>query len=95
MSTDAKVWCENGIDEMSQLRAFTQNGGIYLSVDTISKAIDENIFYDSVATKVIVTTDTEVIKLKIDENKLSRNFEYEDIHTPAKPAPDPWKTPAG
>ena len=27
MSTDAKVWCENGIDEMSQLRAFTQNGG--------------------------------------------------------------------
>lgn len=23
MSTDAKVWCENGIDEMSQLRAFT------------------------------------------------------------------------
>ena len=63
---------------------FTQNGGIYLSVDTISKAIDENIFYDSVATKVIVTTDTEVIKLKIDENKLSRNFEYEDIHTPAR-----------
>lgn len=24
MSTDAKVWCEEGIDEMSQLRAFTQ-----------------------------------------------------------------------
>ena len=23
MSTDAKVWSENGIDEMSQLRAFT------------------------------------------------------------------------
>ena len=30
MSTDAKVWCEEGIDEMSQLRAFTQNGGEYL-----------------------------------------------------------------
>ena len=27
MSTVAKVWSENGIDEMSQLRAFTQNGG--------------------------------------------------------------------
>lgn len=63
---------------------FTQNGGIYLSVDTISKVIDENIFYDSVSTKVIITTDTEVIKLKIDENKLSRNFEYEDISTPAR-----------
>ena len=27
LSTDAKVWSENGIDEMSQLRAITQNGG--------------------------------------------------------------------
>lgn len=27
LSTDAKIWSENGIDEMSQLRAFTQNGG--------------------------------------------------------------------
>ena len=27
LSTDAKVWSENGIAEMSQLRAFTQNGG--------------------------------------------------------------------
>ena len=35
MSTDAKVWCENGIDEMSQLRAFTQNGG-----DVYEKIID-------------------------------------------------------
>ena len=37
MSTDAKVWCENGIDEMSQLRAFTQNGGnIYQKIIDIS-----------------------------------------------------------
>ena len=39
MSTDAKVWCENGIDEMSQLRAFTQNGGdIYQKIIDISTA---------------------------------------------------------
>ena len=39
MSTDAKVWCENGIDEMSQLRAFTQNGGdIYQKIIDISIA---------------------------------------------------------
>ena len=31
LSTDAKVWSENGIDEMSQLRAFTQNGGDILT----------------------------------------------------------------
>ena len=39
MSTDAKVWCEEGIDEMSQLRAFTQNGGdIYKKIIDISTA---------------------------------------------------------
>ena len=39
MSTDAKVWSENGIDEMSQLRAFTQNGGdIYQKIVDISTA---------------------------------------------------------
>ena len=37
MSTDAKVWSENGIDEMSHLRAFTQNGGnIYQKIIDIS-----------------------------------------------------------
>ena len=37
LSTDAKVWSENGIDEMSQLRAFTQNGGnIYQKILDIS-----------------------------------------------------------
>lgn len=39
LSTDAKVWCEEGIDEMSQLRAFTQNGGnIYQKIIDISTA---------------------------------------------------------
>ena len=39
LSTDAKVWCENGIDEMSQLRAFTQNeGDIYQKIIDISTA---------------------------------------------------------
>jgi len=37
MSTDAKVWSEDGIDEMSQLRAFTQNdGNIYQKIIDIS-----------------------------------------------------------
>ena len=39
MSTDAKVWSEDGINEMSQLRAFTQNGGdIYQKIIDISTA---------------------------------------------------------
>ena len=37
LSTDAKVWSENGIDEMSQLRAFTQNGGdVYIKIIDMS-----------------------------------------------------------
>lgn len=63
---------------------FVENGGIYLSLDTISKTIDENIYYDNIATKIIVTTDDKVVKFKIDENKMSTNFEYSDIHTPSK-----------
>lgn len=37
LSTDARVWCEDGIDKVSQLRAFTQNGGdIYEKIIDIS-----------------------------------------------------------
>lgn len=63
---------------------FVENEGLYISVDTISKTIDKNIFYDSVSTKVIVTTKTEVLKFKIDENKVSKNMEYSEINTPAR-----------
>lgn len=61
-----------------------ENGGIYIPFSTISKVIDENIFYDKVATKVIVTTDDKVIKLKLDENKMNINLKDEEISTPAK-----------
>ena len=63
---------------------FVKDGGLYVSLDTISKTIDENIYYDNIATKVIITTKDKVVKFKIDENKVSRNFEYSDIDTPAK-----------
>lgn len=63
---------------------FVENGGVYLSVDTIKKVLDEYIYYDKIATKVIVTTDSNVIKFKIDEAKMSNNLEYSDITTPAK-----------
>ena len=65
-------------------KPFVENDNIYISLDTISKTIDEHIFYDKVATKVIVTTYSDVVKFKIDENKMSKNFEYSDIDSPAK-----------
>lgn len=61
-----------------------ENGGIYLAFNTIYNFIDENIFYDKVATKVIITTDNQVIKMKLDENKMSVNLEDKEITTPVK-----------
>lgn len=65
-------------------KPFVENNGIYISTDTIGKLIDENIYYDKVAAKVIVTTDTQVLKMKLDEKKMSKNMEYVDIENAAK-----------
>ena len=63
---------------------FMEGNVPYVAVDTIKKVIDENIYYDKVSTKVIVTTYTDVIKMKIGENKISRNLEISDVENPAK-----------
>lgn len=65
-------------------KPFIEGDGIYIAVDTIEKVLDEHIFYDKIATKVIITTKNEVIKMKIDESKMSKNMEYVDLKTPAK-----------
>ncbi|MCX8074936.1 MAG: glycosyl hydrolase family 18 protein [Clostridia bacterium] len=65
-------------------KPFVENGGIYISKDTISKILDENIYYDKIASKVIITTYSDVVKLKISDKKISRNMEYSDISNEAK-----------
>ncbi|MDD3303739.1 MAG: glycosyl hydrolase family 18 protein [Clostridia bacterium] len=65
-------------------KPFVDGDGIYVSVDTIKKLIDENIYYDKVATKIIVTTHDDVVKLKVGEKKISKNFEYSDIQNEAR-----------
>ncbi len=65
-------------------KPFIEGNGIYIATDTIKKLLDQHIFYDKVATKVIITTDTQVLKMKIDENTMSRNLENVPIDTPAK-----------
>lgn len=63
---------------------FMEGNVPYVSVDTIEKVIDKNIYYDKVSTKVIVTTYTDVIKMKIGENKISINLEISDTENCAK-----------
>lgn len=65
-------------------KPFVENTGIYISKDIIEKYLDEYIYYDKIATKVIITTKTDVYKLKIDESKMSKNFEETSIDNPAK-----------
>ena len=63
---------------------FMEGNTPYVAVDTIKKVIDKYIFYDKIATKVIITTYDDVIKLKIGEKVMSRNLENIDIDMEAK-----------
>lgn len=65
-------------------KPFVEGNGIYLPIDIVEKFLDEYIFYDKIATKVIITTEKEVYKLKLNENKMTRNFEDVSIENPAK-----------
>lgn len=44
------------------------NNSVLVSFNDIKDYIDENIFYDSTSQKVIITTETKVIRLKTDKN---------------------------
>lgn len=80
---DLVIYGDN-IDSDRKAFVDNENGGIYLPFSVISKVIDDKIYYDKSSTKVIITTDSKVIKLKIDENVMTENFEEKEILTPAK-----------
>lgn len=79
----------------TEYKPFVEDYTIYVSLDTISKTIDENIYYDKLSAKVIVTTDSNVVKLKIDEKKMSKNLEYLDIESCVKLVDDEPYVPIG
>ncbi len=61
-----------------------ENDDIYISFDTVSSFIDEEIFYDEEAQKVIITNENYVYKFDLNDKKATRNFEKYDIGTCAK-----------
>ncbi len=73
-----------GDNIITDYKPFMEGNIPYIAVDTVSKVIDEYIYYDKVATKVIITTYDTVTKLKIDEKKISKNLEISDIENEAK-----------
>lgn len=68
-----------GDNIQTDFKPFVKDGGIYLSSDTIGKVIDNNIFYDNVSSKIIVTTDLNVAKFKVGEKKVNLNLEDVEI----------------
>ena len=73
-----------GDNIVTENKPFIQNTGIYLSKDIVERFLDEYIYYDEIATKVIITTQNGVYKLKVDENKMTKNFEEISIDNPVK-----------
>ncbi len=60
-------------------KAFYEDDMLYLPIDVINSTIDEYIYYDKVASKVIITTYDELIKMKLNDNVMQVNFENKDI----------------
>ena len=56
---------------------------IMLSFDTIKKYFDEYIYFDEKYQTVIITSDVDVVKLKLDEKKININGNVSDIKTAA------------
>lgn len=68
----------------TDFKPFIENGGVYISTDTIGKTIDEHIFYDNITSKIIITTKSDVAKFKVGEKRVSLNLEFKDIENEVK-----------
>jgi hypothetical protein len=73
-----------GDNIQTDFKPFIEDGGIYISSDTIGKTIDEHIFYDNIASKLIVTTGMDVAKFKVGEKTVNLNLEDKDIPNEVK-----------
>lgn len=60
------------------------DGKAMLSFDTIKKYFDEYIYFDEKYNTVIITGDTEIIKMELDDNSLNLNGTSKNIKVPAK-----------
>lgn len=63
---------------------FVEDGKIYLSVDTIKKFIDEDLFFDTVSEKVIITTQDELYKFTLGKNVATKNLSEYDAKSQCK-----------
>lgn len=69
-------------------KAFIEDDCIYVALSTFSKLVDEDISYDEVTEKVIITNYENVAKLKVDSNVINVNLEDKEILHVAKKKDD-------
>ena len=62
----------------SEYNPFVEDGHIFLSLDTVSQFIDEELFYDEETQKVIVTTEDALYKFTIGKNIATKNLREYD-----------------
>ena len=62
----------------SEYNPFVEDGHIFLSLDTVSQFIDEELFYDEDTQKVIVTTEDALYKFTIGKNIATKNLREYD-----------------
>lgn len=60
------------------------DGKAMLSFDTIKKYFDEYIYFDEKYNTVIITGDTDIIKMELDDNSLNLNGTSKNIKVPVK-----------
>ncbi len=72
----------NGDNILYKHEILVKDGGVYIPYDTVKKVIDNNIFYDEIANKLIVTTYDKVIKFSENASKKSVNLNYQDCKYP-------------
>ena len=58
----------------SEYNPFVEDGHIFLSLDTVSQFIDEELFYDEDTQKVIVTTEDALYKFTVGKNIATKNL---------------------
>lgn len=62
------------IENVDNKCVYPEDGEIYLSLDTVRQYIDKDIFYDKIARQLNVTSNGQILKMKVGENKASLNY---------------------
>ena len=69
----------NGYNTRFDKEPYVENDIVFLTFDTIFKNIDDEIFYDDVTKKIIITDYLNYIKLELNQKKILHNLEEKEI----------------